>query len=197
MTRWLRQPRGTKSKLTEPARQDWLIERFNRSLHDRHSFDCGKQSLDDWIKRRVSQYEKHDLARTYVAVRRGSPLVLGYYALSSHRVTFDCLLQDQAKGVPRIDVPVVLLGRLAVDTRFQGQGLGELLLLDALRRSEYVATQLGVRAVEVLAIDEVACRFYLKYGFLRLVDDPHHLFLPMRVIRQLGLGELSSKEGKE
>lgn len=173
--------------MSETPRDRRLIERFDRSRHDRERFDCGKSPLNDWIRKWASQYDKRDLARTYVAVGGGSPLVLGYYAMSSHGVSYHALSPDQAKGLPKIDVPVVLLGRLAVDRRVQGQGLGELLLLDALRRAEHVATQLGVRAVEVEAIDESARRFYLKYGFCRLADDSRHLFMPMHVIRRLGL----------
>lgn len=72
----------------------------------------------------------------------------------------------------------------------QGQGLGEYLLIDALRRASYVSQQIGVRAVEVHAIDEAARQFYLKYGFVSLRDDRQHLFLPMQVVRQLRLPPL-------
>ena len=78
-------------------------------------------------------------------VRGQQPTVLGYYAVSSHMVRHADLPSDQAKGLPRIDVPVVLLGRLAVDRSVQGQGLGSLLLMDALRRAEHLAEQLGIR----------------------------------------------------
>ncbi len=167
---------------------DWEIQRFDRS-HDRSQFDCGIGQLNDWLQRQVSQYEKRDLSRTYVAVARGTFPVRGYYALSMHRVSHEVLPSDLAKGLPRLDVPVVLLGRLAVDKSIQGQGLGALLLLDALARSAHVSHQVGVRAVEVDAIDEAARSFYMKYGFTTLRDDPRHLFLPMHVIRKLNLPE--------
>ncbi|MBW3543212.1 MAG: GNAT family N-acetyltransferase [Planctomycetes bacterium] len=167
----------------------WQIERLDRS-HERSQFDCGVAVLNDWLRKLVSQYEKRDLARTYVAVEPGDTLVRGYYAISNHRVSYDALPDDQAKGLPHIDVPVVLLGRLAVDQSMQGQGLGEYLLLDALRRASYIADQIGVRAVEVDAIDDAAQAFYVKYGFVPLRDDERHLFLPMRVIRQLKLSPL-------
>jgi GNAT superfamily N-acetyltransferase len=172
------------------AELDWVIERL-ATKHVRASFRCGQPVLDDWLKLRVSQFEKRDLARTYVAIHDGETTVLGYYAISNHRVTYEALSPDQAKGLPRIDIPVVLLGRLAVDQSVQGRGLGELLLLDALRRAQHIADQLGVRAVEVDVIDEKAQGFYLKYGFVPLVDDPNHLFLPMQVIRKLNLPPLS------
>lgn len=164
----------------------WTVERLAHE-HDRAGFDCGVPSLDDWLKLRSGQFERKDLARTYVAIGAGEKVVAGYYAISSHRVCYEDLPEQQAKGVPRMDVPVVLLGRLAVHKAVQGQGLGALLLIDALRRSQQVAQQVAIRAVEVHAVDDAARRFYLKFGFLPLLDDPHHLFLPMQVIRKLHL----------
>jgi GNAT superfamily N-acetyltransferase len=175
--------------LANSADTPWVIERLGRQ-HDRSAFDCGNAILDDWLKLRAGQYEKKDLARTYVAVRRSENAVVGYYALASHRVSYEALPSDQARGLPRIDVPVILLGRLAVQRDVQGQGLGALLLIDALRRAEGLAEALGIRAVEVDAIDEAARRFYLKFGFVPLTDAPNHLFLPMQVIRKLGLPPL-------
>lgn len=172
--------------MTQP---DWVIERIS-SKHNRTSFNCGEPSLDDWLKLRATQFEKRDLARTYVATKKGDPTVLGYYAISNHRVLCEALPGEQAKGLPHIDIPVVLLGRLAVDQSAQGQGLGQLLLIDALRRAQHIADQVGVRAVEVDAIDENARAFYTKHGFVQLVDDPNHLFLPMQVIRKLKLPPL-------
>jgi GNAT superfamily N-acetyltransferase len=105
-------------------------------------------------------------------------------------VCYEALPDDQAKGLPQIDMPVVLIGRLAVDLSTQGQGAGAFLLIDALRRAEYLATKIGIRAVEVEAINDAAKRFYEKYGFLTLSDDPHHLLLPLNVVRKLKLPPL-------
>jgi GNAT superfamily N-acetyltransferase len=113
--------------------------------------------------------------------------VLGYYALSNHLVRHEALSEELAKGLPVVDIPVVLLGRLAVDQSVQGQGLGQHLLIDALRRVAHVAEHIGVRAVEVDALDDEARRFYLRFGFFPLLDDQRHLFLPMQVIRKLEL----------
>jgi len=166
-----------------------VIERLRKD-HDRSAFACGKPSLDDWLKLRASQFDKKDLARAYVAVRSDEILVLGYYALSTHRIGYELLPEDQTKGLPLMDVPVILLGRLAVDQSMQGQGLGSLLLLNALRRAQHISEQIGVRAVEVDALDDKARNWYLKFGFISLHDDPKHLFLPMPVIRNLGLPPL-------
>jgi GNAT superfamily N-acetyltransferase len=167
----------------------WQIEKLDRA-YERATFSCGQSLLDEWLRRFASQYERRDLARTYVALRAGEARVLGYYSVSNHQVAFDALPEDQAKGLPSIDIPVVLLGRLAVDKSIQGQGLGELLLLDALRIARHVSQHVGVRAVEVHAIDDAARQFYLKYGFVPLRDDRRHLFLPMHVVRQLRLPPL-------
>lgn len=165
----------------------WTIEPFERQRHDRSGFDCGIPILNEWLTTKASQFEKKDLARTYVLVETGSTLVKGYYALSNHTVVYNSLPADQAKGLPQIDMPVVLIGRLAVDRSVQRQGLGEFLLIDVLRRAEYLATKIGIRAVEVDAINEAARLFYQRYGFLTLADDPNHLLLPMNIIRNLKL----------
>ncbi|GAA5507572.1 GNAT family N-acetyltransferase [Novipirellula caenicola] len=168
----------------------WTVEPFERKSHDRTGFDCGVEVLNDWLATKISQYEKRDLARTYVLVEDGSVTIRGYYALSNHTVVFEALPDDQAKGLPQIDIPVVLLGRLAVDKNAHGEGLGEFLLMDALRRAEYLAARIGIQAVEVEAINDHAKQFYLKYGFTPLEDDPQNLFLPVKVIRKLRLPSL-------
>lgn len=167
----------------------WIIQRLDKS-HDRASFDCGKPELNDWLHRLAGQYERRDLARIYVTVREGDPRVLGYYAISNHVVRYEALPEDQAQGLPTIDIPVVLLGRLAVDKTAQGQGLGAHLLIDALRRAAHISDHIGLRAVEVDVIDETARQFYLKYGFVPLLDDQQHLFLLIHVIRKLELPPL-------
>ncbi len=175
--------------MPEPRETRWRVEPFDKSRHDRTGFDCGNALLNDWLTTRVSQFEQKNLARAYV-LTDGGPAVKGYYALSNHAVVYEAFSKDQLKGLPRIDMPVVLIGRLAVDRSVQRQGLGEFLLIDALRRAEYLSNKIGIRAVEVDAIDEAASRFYKKYGFLALNDDPRHLLLPMHVIRKLKLPPL-------
>jgi GNAT superfamily N-acetyltransferase len=164
----------------------WEIQAL-RTDHERQKFDCGNATLDGWFRQLASQFERRDLARTFVIVESGQTTVAGYYAVSSHHVSYEALPPDQAKGLPRMELPVVLLGRLAVDLNWQKRGLGALLLVDALRRTERISEQIGIRAVEVHAIDGEARKFYLKFGFTPLKDDEHHLFLPMQAIRKLKL----------
>jgi GNAT superfamily N-acetyltransferase len=163
---------------------DWRIDRLDRT-HTRDQFDCGKPPLDDFARTLVSQYEKRNLGRTYVAVKSTERRVLGYYTLASGAVMFDAVPPKIAKKLPRHPVPVVLIARLAVDRSAQGQRLGEKLLLDALARSLELSDRLGIHAVVVDAIDSGARAFYQKYQFVSLQDNPFHLFLPISTIRDL------------
>jgi GNAT superfamily N-acetyltransferase len=165
---------------------DWRIERLTRQ-HDRTNFDCGVATLTDWLKLRSSQYARKNLAQTYVAVEGGTAAVMGYYAISTHHVQFDTFPEEGVRGLPKIDLPVVLLGRLAVDRRCQGQGLGVLLLVDALRRAVAVARHVGVRAVEVDAIDDSARDFYRRFGFVSLLDDDRHMYVSIDAVQKLDL----------
>jgi GNAT superfamily N-acetyltransferase len=118
-----------------------------------------------------------------VAVERGETVVKGYYTITSGAVSFKVVPEN----LLRHPVPVVLLARLAVDRTTRGEGLGAMLLLHALKRAQDVSEQLGMHAVAVDALNDSARAFYLKYGFTELLDDPLHLFLPIKKIRQLGL----------
>ena len=166
---------------------EWVIEPLDSS-HERAEFCCGKPPLDNFLRSLVSQYEKRRLGRTYVAVRPEDKRVLGYYTLASGAVCFENLPAKAARKLPRHPVPVVLLARLAVDQAAQGQGLGALLLVDALRRCLSFADHLGIHAVEVDAVDEQAKAFYEKHGFVALQDNPLHLYLPVATIAD-ALGE--------
>ena len=157
--------------------------------HDRSEFCCGHPSLDEYLQRLASQHAGRDFSRTFVATIQPTPRVLGYYSLSAGAFNLTVLSDAQRKHLPRHPVPVVHLGRLAVDRSVQGQGWGAFLLLDALARTERLAINLGIHAVEVVAIDDAARAFYLHYGFEQLDDDLRHLYLPMKRIRLLRLDE--------
>ena len=164
----------------------WHIERLT-AAHKREAFSSGEPSLSDFIRRLAGQYDRRDLGRTFVAVQPESHLVHGHYTLSTGGVTFAALPAEVGRRLPRHPIPVVHLGRLAVDQQARGRRLGETLLMDALRRAVSIAEGIGVFAVEVHALHERARNFYLRYGFQSLPDDQHHLFLPMKTIRRLAL----------
>lgn len=161
---------------------EWQFERLDSS-HERDTFTCGKPPLDEFLRRLASQYEKRNLGRTYVAVRPGEKKAYGYYTLASGAIAFQNLPVPPARKLPRHPVPVVLLARLAVDQGAQGQGLGEALLMNALERCLGLADKIGVHAVEVDAIDGQSRVFYERYGFVPLLDNKLHLFLPIATIR--------------
>jgi predicted GNAT family N-acyltransferase len=163
---------------------DWRIEPLDQT-HKRETFACGKPSLDDFIRARASQYEKRHLGRTYVAVKAGDRRVLGYYTIASSALTFEELPPKAAKKLPKHPIPVILLGRLAVDLSDRGQRLGEKLLINALRRSLELSQSLGVHAIEVDAIDTEATAFCERYGFTCLPGQALHLYLTIETIRDL------------
>jgi GNAT superfamily N-acetyltransferase len=163
---------------------DWIIEPFGKH-HERASFSCGRPALDDFIRALVSQYEKRSLGKTFVATLPGDSRVFGYYTIAAGAIGFEQLPPTAARKLPKHPVPIVLLGRLAVDSSAQGKRLGEGLLLDALQRSLDLSSTLGVYAIEVKALDDAAAAFYRKYGFMALVDNPSHLFLPMSIVERV------------
>ena len=163
---------------------EWAIERLNRS-HEREAFHCGDDALDTFLKTLVSPYEKRRIGLTFVAVRAGEQRVFGYYTSAAGSFALDALPRAARKKLPNHPLPTIHLGRLAVDLTCQGQGLGETLLFDFLRAARKASTETAVFAVDVLATDEAACPFYLKYGFLPLEDAPLHLYLPMATVEQM------------
>lgn len=164
----------------------WAVEELSAD-HDRSVFSCGQPSLDEFIKQYASQNQKSGVSRTFVALQPGDMIVRGYYSLAAGAVAFANLPEEQRKRLPRYPIPVAHLGRLAVDQSAQGGGLGSFPLIDALRRIQVAADSIGIHAIEVVAIDDSAKRFYLKYGFVELQDDPHHLYISLKTVRKLGL----------
>jgi len=162
----------------------WRIEPLAQ-CHSREAFDCGVDSLNVLLRAHAGQNARKDISRTYVAATESSEEVVGYYTISSGSVDFADVPDDLANRLPKYPVPTALLGRLAVDIRFQSQGLGRTLLVDALKRIRTLADQIGIHAVTVHALDERARRFYETNDFIHLLDDAHHLFLPMATIRKL------------
>ena len=150
-----------------------------RGRHDRSRFDCGSPALNEWLSRFARQHQAKDISQTFVAVEVGAPgRILGFYALSACEVVTENLPKDLASKLPR-RTPAIRLGRLAVDISVQGQGLGELLLMDAIRRSCGVRENVGVFALFVDAKDEKAATFYARYGFVTLPDMPRTMVLPL------------------
>jgi ribosomal protein S18 acetylase RimI-like enzyme len=170
----------------EPPLIQWAIEKLS-PRHDRAAFDCGKAPLNDFLRKYAGQNADLGISQTYVAVRPGSQRVDGYHSVLSGAVESANLPEAARRHLPRYPVPVAHLARLAVDLSAQGRGLGRLLLLDALERVMQAAESIGIHGIEVWAKDDQARNFYLKYGFVPLLDDPQHLYLGIRTARKLGL----------
>lgn len=158
------------------------IEALTRE-HVRAGFDCGDAGLNQFLFKFARQNSEKGLGRTFVAVPSENKAIAGYYTISSGSISFEIL---PAK-LPRYPIPTAHLGRLATDMKMRGQGLGEMLLIDALQRTVSVSAELGIYAVELFALTEKAKSFYLKYGFVPLEDDARHLYLPIETLKKSGL----------
>jgi ribosomal protein S18 acetylase RimI-like enzyme len=154
------------------------------SEHNRSAFNCGDEEqyrpLNDYIRLYATQNDRRHNTATYVLVPDDSKRVIGYYTITVKSLeAANVPNEEKLRGFP---MPVALLARLARDKEFAGQGIGELLMVDALRRIGRAATEVGIRAIEVDAKNERARAFYEKYGFKPLLDDTLHLYLPIRVL---------------
>lgn len=148
-------------------------ERLNAD-HDLTQFSCGEPTLDHWLRNRALQNEKTGASRTYV-VCAGS-CVVGYYALAAGAVAHTEATSRAKRNMPD-PVPVILIGRLAMDSRFQSRGIGADLLRDAVLRTLQAAEIAGIRAILVSAISANAKTFYEKFGFISSPANPQTLMI--------------------
>ena len=158
--------------------------------HDTEGFTCGVDALDQWLKRIASQHISKGVSRTFVAIdpaKSTTPTtpaqIIGYYSLTVAEIDTDKLPKDIAKKLPR-RVPLVLIGRLATALAARGQGIGALLLIDALKRIIRVANDVSVTLVLVDAKDDPAASFYQHFGFVPLPDNPLRLALPVETAKR-------------
>lgn len=147
--------------------------------HNRQGFDCGREALNDWLRRVARQHQSKGVSRTFVATLESEPTVIcGYFALTVTEVDSRELPEHRRKGLPRL-LPGVRLGRLAIARQHQGKGLGKLLLMNAIERTRLIHEQTGVVGLFVDALDESAAGFYAQYGFETFADAPLKLVLPI------------------
>lgn len=161
---------------------DFLITPLGKP-HDRKTFECGEASLNLYLHRYASQDIRRRITRVFVASPpRELNRVIGYYSLSAGSLSAADLPENLRRRLPKYPVPVALLGRLAVDKSCQGQGLGAILIADALQRVALASQVMAVHAVVVDALSESAAEFYRQFGFTRLPSQPLKLFLPMDTV---------------
>ena len=167
------------------------IEPFDPKRHDRSTFSCGTNRLDNFLKRTAKKHQAGGFTRVWVATDGCERRVLGYYALNAHSLEAVDLPEALVRKAPRFGgIPAVYLSMIAVDRRYQGQGLGRFLLADALKRSVAAAVQIGVKAVVLDVIDddgpEVVERrraFYAAMGFQSFPSLPSRMFILVGTVR--------------
>jgi len=155
--------------------------------HDLKSFDCGNPVLNTWLQTTARQHQKESSSSTFILVDdESSEAVIGFYALAIFSMAAkEQLSPSMAKRLPLM-VPGITLGRLAVATTAKEQGNGGMLLVDAMIRAKYVASQVGGFALFVDAKDEAAAKFYSHFGFEPLPDDLLRLCIPIASIPAFG-----------
>lgn len=159
----------------------YKIIRINKNI-DRKTFDCGNESLNQYLLKHARQNDKNDISRCYVAMCDKKPV--GYYAFCYAKSSKNSLRPEDSRGLPGYPVGAVRVGRLANDLSVRGKGVGSMLLKDCLRRIAYAASGEGpaFKFVIVDAKDQNAISFYQKYGFLPYRDNPFALFMPVATI---------------
>lgn len=167
---------------------DFVAPEKLRADHDLSHFANGKYpSLDHWLKERAAQSEGLS-ARTYVLCRR-VPVrrVVGYYALATATAQRTALPSARLRRQMPDEIPLFLIGRLALDASLHGQGIGTFLLADAIRRCLAVSEIAGVRAIISHAVDDAAMGFYQRHGFIQSPLGPRVMVLPIEIARGMTL----------
>jgi GNAT superfamily N-acetyltransferase len=156
-----------------------LIVKLRRD-HSLDSFDCGQEQLNNWLRRHALQNQGAVAAQTYVGLVGDA--VIGFYSLAVAQIEYRDASERLQKVLARHPVPVMLLARLAVDRRWQKQGVGRALLRDAVLRTVQAADIAGIRALAVHAKDEQARQYYEQFDFVPSLADPFHLLVLLKDI---------------
>jgi GNAT superfamily N-acetyltransferase len=156
-----------------------IIEPLN-PYHVRAEFRCGIESLDRYLTKQAGQDIKRRISRVYIAVKSDRPdKIIGYYTLSSLSIELQHLPQKLSKKLPRHPIPAALIGRLAVSQTAQGNGVGKMLLADAIKRTLAVSKEIAIYAIVVDSINNDALHFYKQFGFIPIEDENYRLFIPL------------------
>lgn len=158
------------------------FERLDSKKHNRTNFDCGVEALNLYLQRFANQDQKRNLTKAYVLAEGRE--IIGYYTISAHSVLRDNL-PDMIKLASYKDIPFLLLGRLAVDKAYQGQGYGDALIFHAFKSTSSAAQKFGILGMIVDAKDEKAASYYEGFGFVRLKTIENRLMLPLNEMEHL------------
>jgi GNAT superfamily N-acetyltransferase len=158
------------------------------ATHELALFQSGEDALDNWLQDRALDNTKTGATRTYVICTSGSSKVIGYYAICMGHILNHQVVGSMRRNMPQL-IPAVILGRLAIDKKWQGKGLGKALLNDAVQRALRASREVSVRLLIVHSISSEAEDFYLHHGFIRLpVETPT---FAIDLIKFAGLTELT------
>ncbi len=158
------------------------IEELRRE-HNRHGFDCGNDALNSYLIKIARQHLNKGISKTFVIIDDPFPdVILGFYTLTACEIHAGKLPRKYAKKFPS-KIPAAKLARLAVSKQRQRQGIGSLMMIDAMKRVITVSEQLGITGFFVDAKDSDAKTYYLRYGFIELPDNPLEMFLPASTLR--------------
>ena len=167
-----------------PNASKFRIEVLDPAHHRREQFTCESPELTDFLRTRARKEAKAKTSACFVAVPdMDTGHVAGYYTLSATSISLEKIPEDVAKKLPRYPyMPATLLGRLARDLSFKGQGIGNILMADVLERAYQTSSVIGSIAVVTDPKDERAATFYTEFGFKSL--DEQRLFIPMKTIAE-------------
>ncbi len=162
-----------------------MIELLDKK-HNRNNFDCGNELLNSYLKNQAGQDVKRKLAVCFVLSENETNNIKGFYTLSNNSIPLSSFPEQINKKLPKSysSIPTTLLGRLAIDKKYQGMGIGKILLIDALKRSLNNSQILGSFAVVVDPIDEDAQTFYKKYDFIKLPESGK-MFIATKTLSEL------------
>jgi GNAT superfamily N-acetyltransferase len=148
-------------------------------LASRNTFNCGAPSLNDYLTKKMRNHHDKNIAKSYIYTENNE--ILGYYTLTPTVIDLSEFDHTSVKKLklPKHQLPAMLLARLAIDSRCQGRGLGELLLAEAIFKSAVAMKSVGGVGLMVDALDQSASNFYQKYGFAPSPTDPLLLFMPL------------------
>ena len=162
-----------------------MIELLNKK-HNRKDFDCGKELLNDYLKSQAGQDVKRKLSVCFVSSDSETNVIQGYYTLSNYSIPLSSFSEQIQKKLPKSynSIPTTLLGRLAIDKKYQGKGIGKILLIDALKRSYGISNEIGSFGIIVDPIDDEAKGFYQKYDYIELPDSGK-MFIATQTLKEL------------
>jgi hypothetical protein len=162
-----------------------MIELLDKK-HNREKFDCGKDLLNNYLKTQAGQDIKRKLSACFVLSDQETNDISGYYTLSNRSIPLSSFPVQIQEKLPKsyTSIPTTLLGRLAIDIKSQGKGIGKILLIDALKRSYEISKEIGSFAVVVDPIDEETKKFYKKHDFIKLPDSGK-MFISTKTLQEL------------